>query len=132
MGNTYFGHRSLHKYKRVASCQDGVEVKDMIDIVLVKKDMLHYRRDVRSVRGMGRGLSDNGVVLCKVRSVGTWIKRREVMVWARRIRSEKLREHQYKEGYARSFEGKGIEWDEDNKVERLWEQVKLATVKSAR
>ena len=35
---------------------------------------------------MGRGLSDHHVVLCKVRSVGTWIKRREVMVGARRIR----------------------------------------------
>ena len=33
------------------------------------------------------------------------------MVGARRIRSEKLREHQYKEGYARSFEVKGVEWD---------------------
>ena len=33
--------------------QDGVEVKSMIDLVLVKKDMLHYVQDVRAVRGMG-------------------------------------------------------------------------------
>ena len=42
---------------------------------------------------MERGLSENHVVLCKVRLVGVWIIRREVMGEARRIRSEKLREY---------------------------------------
>ena len=36
VGNTYLKHRSLHKYISVASCQDGVEIKSMIDLVLVK------------------------------------------------------------------------------------------------
>ena len=53
-------------------------------------------QDVRAVRGMGRGLSDHYVVLCKVRLVGAWIKRREVVVGAKRIRGEKLREHLYR------------------------------------
>ena len=57
----------------------------MIDLVLVKKDMLRYVQDVRVVRGMGQ----DHVVLCKVRLVGTWIKRREVVVGARR--SKKLK-----------------------------------------
>ena len=69
----------------------------MIDLVLVKKAMLCYVQDVRAVRGMGRGLSDHHVVLCKVRLVGTWIKRRKVVNGARRIRSEKLWECQYME-----------------------------------
>ena len=43
----------MHKYTRVARVQEGVEVKSMIDLVLVKKDMLHYVQDVRAVRGMG-------------------------------------------------------------------------------
>ena len=30
LGNTYFEHRSLHKFTRVARGQDGVEVKSMI------------------------------------------------------------------------------------------------------
>ena len=60
---------------------------------------------------MGRGFSDHYVVLYKVWLVGTWIKRREVVVEARMIRSKKLREHQYREGYARSLEEKGVEWD---------------------
>ena len=81
----------------------------MIDLVLVKRDMLQYVQDVRAVRGMGCGLSDHYIVLCKLRLVGAWIKRREVVVRARRIRSEKLREHQYREGYARFLEGKEIE-----------------------
>ena len=84
-----------------------MEIKSKIGLVLVKRDMLRYVQDVRLVRGMGRDLSDHYVVLCKVRLVGAWIKRREVVVEVRRIRSEKLREHQYREGYARSFEGKG-------------------------
>ena len=40
VGNRYFKHESLHKYTRVARSQDGVEVERMIDLVLVKKDML--------------------------------------------------------------------------------------------
>ena len=37
VGNTYFKHRSSHKYKKVAMDKDGVEVKGIIDLVLVKK-----------------------------------------------------------------------------------------------
>ena len=58
---------------------------------------------------MGRGISDHHVVLCKVRLVGTWIKRRDVVNEASRIKSEKLKEHQYREGYAMSLERKRIE-----------------------
>ena len=67
----------------------------MIDLVLVKRDMLRYVQNVRVVRGMGRGLSDNHVVLCKFKLVGAWIKRREV-VSPSRIRSEKLTKCWYK------------------------------------
>ena len=48
---------------------------------------------MRAVRGMGHSLSDHYVFLCKFRLVEAWIKRREVVVGARRIRSQKLREH---------------------------------------
>ena len=105
VGNTYFKHISAHKYTRVAKGQGGVETKNMIDLVLVKRDMLRY---VQDVRGMERGLSDHYVVLCKVRLVGAWFKRREEVVGARRIRSEKQREHQHREGYTSYFEGKGV------------------------
>ena len=64
--------------------------------------------------------------LCKVRLLGAWIKRREILVGARRIRSEKLREHQYKERHARSLEGKKIEWYGADNVEHMWEHVKRA------
>ena len=53
VGNKYFEHRSLHKYTRVARGQDGVEVKSMIDLVLLKRDLLHYVQNVRTMRGMG-------------------------------------------------------------------------------
>ena len=101
----------------------------MIDLVLVKKDMLCFVQDVRAWRGIGRGISDYHVVLCKVRLVGTRIKRR-VVVDGARIRSEKLREHQYREEYARSLEGKRVERDGENNVEHMWEQVKRAVVES--
>ena len=35
---------------------------------------------------------------------------------AKRIKSEKLREDQYREGYDGSLEGKGVEWDGDHNV----------------
>ena len=76
------------------------KVKSMIDLVLVKKDMLHYMQDERAVRGMGQGLFNHNIVLCKVRLVSIWIKWREVMNGAKGIRSEKMREHQYIEEYA--------------------------------
>ena len=44
---------------------------------------------------------------------------------ARRIRSEKLREHQYREENARSLEGRRVEWKGENHVEHIWEQMKL-------
>ena len=74
------------------------------------------------------GLSDHHVVLCKVRLVGPWIKRKEVVDGARR--SEKLREDWYK-GYARFLEGKRV-GDGDDNVEHMWEQVKWAMIESAR
>ena len=42
VNNTYFKHRGLHKYTRVAKCLDREEVERMIDLVLVKKDKLRY------------------------------------------------------------------------------------------
>ena len=59
----------------------------MIDLVLVKRDILRYVQDVRAVRGMGRSLSDHHVVLCKVRLLRIWIKKRKVVIGARRIRN---------------------------------------------
>ena len=56
MGNTYFKHQSLHKYKRVVRGEGGVEVKSMMYLVLVKKDMMHYVQNVMAVREMGQDL----------------------------------------------------------------------------
>ena len=73
--------------------QDEVEVKSMIDIVLVKKDMPHYVQE-------------------------------EVVDGTRRIRNEKLREHQYRDGYSKSLERERIEWDGESNVEYTWKKVK--------
>ena len=40
-----------------------MEIKSTIDLVLVKRNMLRYVKDVRAVRRMRRGLSDYYVVL---------------------------------------------------------------------
>ena len=53
IGNTYFEHKSLHNYTRVAMGQDRMEIKSIIDLLMVKRDMLRYVQDVRAVRGMG-------------------------------------------------------------------------------
>ena len=66
------------------------------------------------LRRRWRGRSD-GMKMGRRVSVGEKVELardilgREVVVEARRIRSEKLREHQYREGYVRSLEGKGVE-----------------------
>ena len=39
VGNAYIKRRSIRMYTRVAREQDGMEVKSMIDLVLVKRDI---------------------------------------------------------------------------------------------
>ena len=55
----------------------------------------------------------------KVKFLGTWIKRREVN-GVRRIRNEKMQEHQYIERYAGCFQNKRVEWYEDRNIEQMW------------
>ena len=38
VGNTYFKHKSLHKYTSVARGQDSVHIKSMIYLVLVNRN----------------------------------------------------------------------------------------------
>ena len=64
--------------------------------------------------------------------MSAWIKRREVVNRAKRIRNKKFRGHQYRGGYARSLESKGVKWDGQSTVELMWEQVKQAMVESVR
>ena len=52
--------------------------------------------------------------------MGSCIKNRVVVKGARRIRNEKLREHQYRERYARCLENMTAEWDEESNIEHLW------------
>ena len=44
---------SLHKYTRMARGLDGVQVMSMINLELVKKDMLRFVQNMKAVRGMG-------------------------------------------------------------------------------
>ena len=90
----------------MARDQDGVEVKSMTDLVLVKKDML---QDVRAVRGMGEDLSDHHVVQCKVRLMCAWIKKKELVDGTWRIRNKKPRLIQYREGYTRCLHSRRAE-----------------------
>ena len=68
----------------------------MTDLALMKRDTLRFVQDARTVRGMGRDLSVHPVVLCNARLIRARIKRREVVDGT--SRSEKMREHQYREG----------------------------------
>ena len=60
--------------------------------------------------------------------VEAWIKSREEVDGARRIRNDILRKHQYREGYVRSLERMKVKWD----VKHMLEQVKQAMAESAR
>ena len=62
VGNTYFEHKSLHKYIRVAIRCIGSNEQDRS--VLLKKDRRFY---VQDVRGMEQDFSDHHVAFCKVR-----------------------------------------------------------------
>ena len=42
-----------------------------------------------------------------------------MVIGARRIKCEKLREDQYRQGYTRSLEGKRVEADRNNNVEHI-------------
>ena len=64
MGNTYFEHKNLHKYTKVTRGKDH----DRSSAVLCAG----YEGNGRN----GKDLSDHHVVVCKVRLVGPWIKKR--------------------------------------------------------
>ena len=55
--NTYLEHKNLQKCTRTARGEDGMEVMNTIDLLLVKKAKLRYEQDVRAVRGMGIGVN---------------------------------------------------------------------------
>ena len=40
VGNAYFKHISMHKYTGGTNGRDGVDIKNMTDLVLAKRDML--------------------------------------------------------------------------------------------
>ena len=102
MGNTYFEHKS----GRGPRWSEGKEhVRSSAE---EEGNATLFAGCVGSDRNGTRHLRLHHVVLCKVSLVGTWIKRREVVDGARRIRSEKLREHHYRGGYARFLEGKRV------------------------
>ena len=89
---TWIVHSSSTRICISMIVQDRVEGMIMIGMVLVKKDMLRYVRDLRAVSRIGRCLSDHHVILCEVRLVDAWIKRGNVVNLAMMI-SEKLKEH---------------------------------------
>ena len=64
----------------------------MTDLVHI---VLQYAQNVRTVKGIGLGLSSHYVILCNVRMADSWIKRRNVVNGNSGIRSDKLIEHQY-------------------------------------
>ena len=49
VGDTYFAHTN---FKNTPGWIDRVEVVSMIDVVLLKKDMLRYEHDVMVIKGM--------------------------------------------------------------------------------
>ena len=104
-GSTNVKRRSLLKYTRVARGQDGVEVKSMIDLVLVKG----YVQDVRMVYGMEQGLSNHHAVLCKVSLLEHRLKRKRRWMEQGGLEARNLMVHQYREGYDRFLESKGVE-----------------------
>ena len=111
--------------------RNGNEVKSLIDMVLVKKEMLKFVMDVKAVRGLGMGISDHYIVLCKIVFVGAWMERKEKRTEMGRIRSEKLREQICKDEYVMTLETIVVEW-EQMEIEQVWEQVKEAVVVSAK
>src|SRR5678815_16083 len=112
VSNTFFKHKSIHKYTRVGVGRDGIEVKSMIDSVLVKKEMLKYVFDVKSVRGLGMGLSDHYFVLCKIKLVGAWMEGKVIRKEVGKIKSEKLSEQDNKGKYVRALASKSVECEQ--------------------
>ena len=75
----------------------------MADFVFMKRDA-KYVHDMQTVRGMKQGTSDRSVLLCKFKLMGIQICKRGEVNGAGRIKSQKLREQHYKEGFARTLE----------------------------
>jgi len=131
IANTFFKHKDIHKFTFVGRARGGVN-KSMIDYVMVRKEMLRDVCDVLSVRGLGGGLSDHMIVLCKMRMKGVWLKQQRRTNDAVRIKSERLREEMYKNEYVEGIQRNSGDVNTDVEVEQLWTQVKSKIVGCAR
>ena len=59
MSNTHFEPKNLQKYPRMARSQGEVEVINIVDLVVRKKDMLYYVLGAGVVREIGQDPSDH-------------------------------------------------------------------------
>lgn len=131
VANTYFQHKNIHKYTWSVRRGEN-ECKSLIDLVLVKKEMMRDILDVKAIRGLNGGISDHMIVLCKLRLIGSWVKKRQVECKVGRIRSERLTEAVKSQEYVRILEGRKEEMDGHVDVGQMWMKFKEVIIDSAR
>ena len=54
----------ISKYAKMRRGRDVIEVMNLIHLALVKKGVPKYVYNLKTVNGLGRGISDHSVVLC--------------------------------------------------------------------
>ena len=67
--STHFKHKYIHKSITVETSRVGMELKFMIDLVIIKTDILKYVYVVKMIRQLGLGISDNTKLLFKLKTV---------------------------------------------------------------
>ena len=131
IANTHFRHKAIHKYTWRGK-RGGTECRSLIDLVLVKKDMLRDIVDVKALRGLNGGVSDHMIVLCKLKLIGAWVKKRELDCNVGRIRSEKLVSVEERREYGQMLESERETMNADMDLECMWDTFKKVLVSSAR
>lgn len=59
-----FDHKSIDKYTRIGVGRDGIDMKSMINLVLMK--VMKHMIDVKSIMVLGMGISNPYTVLFKI------------------------------------------------------------------
>lgn len=80
MSNPIFDHKSVHNSTRIGNGRDGIEIKLMIYLVLVKKKVLKCVLDPKSKMELGMEISDYYYFfLCKTKLVEGRKERKKII-----------------------------------------------------
>ena len=132
-GNTYFRKKGINQFTWQRIDNERLVVRAMMDYVLVEKNVQGRLVDVHVSWGAGRGVSENFLVVVKVKGRVGFRRKMEQVQCREKIKSSELskrvKEQEYEEKVRMAYER--IEHQEIMIVEEEWKEFRDAVLEYA-